>query len=319
MGPRMLLFGLVAALAAATPLKRQERTTVDPAVYKKLVDYAAFPTMSATDPGSAALDANCSVTLSRYINQQSTDTQAAVWLRKSTREIIIGIPGTNGLRDTLTDIEVLPIPYVSPSIHCPGTCLVHAGFLLAWNSIEGQVIDAISSALEQNPGFSVVISGHSLGGAIANLAFARLKNGPFNTTGAYTYGQPRVGNREFADYIDSLSKTSDSEAGSYYRVTHAEDGVPHALPMFLGYQHPRAEYWESAHVPQSDTTYRCLERESAKCSRSTTTFLELAIKAIFETLGKPLLGFPFLPTIIGVFLNSDHGTYAGLTPLCKVA
>ncbi|XWW94362.1 hypothetical protein V2A60_002305 [Cordyceps javanica] len=222
MGPRMLLFGLVAALAAATPLRRQQRTTVDPAVYEKLVSYAAFPRLSATDPGSSAPDPNCNVTLFRYINQQSTDTQAAVWLRESTREVIIGIPGTDGLRDDLTDVKALPIPYISPSVRCPGICLVHAGFLLAWNSIEGQVIDAVSSALEQNPGFSVAVSGHSLGGAIANLAFARLKNGPFNTTGAYTYGQPRVGNREFADYIDSLSGTSDSEAGSYYRVTHAE-------------------------------------------------------------------------------------------------
>lgn len=244
MSLRLLLFGVVAALASAAPLTEQKRTTgdaplvierdnpkpeshvvVEPAIYERLVDYAAFPPLSRTDPGSAAPDPSCRATLFRYINQQSTDTQAAVWLRASTREIILGIPGTNGLRDALSDAAALPIPYVSPSVRCPGVCLVHAGFLLAWNSIEGQVVDAVSSALEQNPDFSVVVSGHSLGGAIASLAFARLRSGPLNattTTSAYTYGQPRVGNRDFADFIDGLSGSSDGEAGSYYRVTHAE-------------------------------------------------------------------------------------------------
>lgn len=217
MGLRILLFGVVAALASATPLKQQlqdnatgitpllsetdnarpgDHVLVERVTYEKLVDYAVFPPLSATVPGSAAPDPSCRATLFGHVNQESTDNQAAVWLRASTREIIFGIPGTNGLRDALSDVAALPTPYVSPSVRCPGVCLVHAGFLLAWNSIEGQVIDAVLSALEQNPGFSVVVSGHSLGGAMANLAFARLRSGPLNatTTSAYTYGQPKVGN-----------------------------------------------------------------------------------------------------------------------------
>jgi predicted lipase len=134
--------------------------------------------------------------------------------------IIVGIPGTSSDQDAWTDFDFKFAEYESPNVNCED-CLVHHGFLEAWNSLAPVVSDELSKALDANPGYSTVVSGHSLGGALAALAFASLVNGPFNVTAAYTYGEPRTGNSDFANYIDSLSGASDTEAGIFYRVTHA--------------------------------------------------------------------------------------------------
>ena len=64
-------------------------------------------------------------------------------------------------------------------------------------------------------------AGHSLGGALATLA-STLTPGP---TATYTFGSPRVGNREFALALRNL-----------YRIVHADDIAP-KYPLPLGYWH----------------------------------------------------------------------------------
>lgn len=62
--------------------------------------------------------------------------------------------------------------------------------------------------LNTNPKFKVVLTGHSLGGAMARLTyffFSDNKQFPTVTYELYTYGEPRVGNKYFADFINSQS------------------------------------------------------------------------------------------------------------------
>lgn len=142
-----------------------------------------------------------------------------MWKSTDRKEIIVGIPGTASETDAGTDFDFLLTDYDLPHVDC-SDCQVHRGFLAAWDSLYPSLSEALAAALDDNPGYNTVISGHSLGGAIATLAFAFLKNGPFQVTAAYTYGQPRTGNSEFAAYIDSVSGASDAEIGVFYRVTH---------------------------------------------------------------------------------------------------
>lgn len=117
----------------------------------------------------------------------------------------------------------------------PSGCEVHYGFNAAWSEIEPQVLSAVSTALETNPSYSLVISGHSLGGGVANLAASSLRFA-HGTVDLYTYGSPRVGNTVFVEYIESLP-------GANYRLTHDADPVPLLPPSILGYRHTSPEYW----------------------------------------------------------------------------
>ena len=150
----------------------------------------------------------------------TTDTQAVLWKFPAKNQIVIGIPGTAPGQDILTDLALLPVPYISENVDCP-ECLVHVGFLAAWNSLAEKLLPGLMTALEDNPEYTTVITGHSLGGAISQLAFASLKGAEFRVEAAYTYGQPRVGNIAFANYIDGISGASDEVPGNFYRVTHA--------------------------------------------------------------------------------------------------
>jgi hypothetical protein len=96
---------------------------------------------------------------------------------------------------------------------------------------------AVQSAKAANPSYTVVTTGHSLGGSVATLAAAYLRKAGLPVD-LYTYGSPRVGNDKFATYVSE-------QAGSEYRLTHINDAVPKLPPMFLGYRHTTPEYWLS--------------------------------------------------------------------------
>lgn len=84
----------------------------------------------------------------------------------------------------------------------------------------------------------MTVTGHSLGAAIAAIGTSALTGLGHEVT-TYTFGEPLNGDAAFAQYIESQVPDS-----NYFRVTHANDGVPQIPPTLLGYQHHGPEYWE---------------------------------------------------------------------------
>lgn len=82
--------------------------------------------------------------------------------------------------------------------------------------------------------YQVWLSGHSLGGALASLATADMRNKPGSPPESqlqlYSFGQPRVGGVVFAEAFHQL-------APAFFRVTHARDAVSVLFPRRLGYRH----------------------------------------------------------------------------------
>ncbi|KAG8721077.1 hypothetical protein FRC11_002994, partial [Ceratobasidium sp. 423] len=109
---------------------------------------------------------------------------------------------------------------------------VHSGFRDAHAASASAVLAAVKKVLAEKSSNKVTLVGHSLGGAIATLDALYLKlNLPSTTTiKAVTYGQPRVGNQEFANLIDQ--KITD-----FSRITNIEDVIPIVPGRFLGYHH----------------------------------------------------------------------------------
>ncbi|GAB1518649.1 hypothetical protein RhiTH_001713 [Rhizoctonia solani] len=113
---------------------------------------------------------------------------------------------------------------------------VHSGFRDAHAATAATILAAVKKIIAERSATKVTLVGHSLGGALAALDALYLKLNLASTIAikAVTYGQPRVGNQEFADLFQQ--KITD-----YSRITNIEDEIPIVPGRFLGYHHSSGE------------------------------------------------------------------------------
>ena len=146
--------------------------------------------------------------LVRFFDCQNTQA----FLARNDRTCILAFRGTQPdvIKDWITDFK-------GHQVNGP-VGKVHEGFLCALNYIWRDLWEAVSS---QRGARSLWVTGHSLGGALAVLATAKLrfeKAQPIS--GLYTYGQPRVGDFEFCSRFDqSFGKNT-------FRFVNFQDIVP---------------------------------------------------------------------------------------------
>ena len=112
---------------------------------------------------------------------------------------------------------------------------VHKGFFKASRN----VLDVITKELSElrkifGEEFKIVVTGHSLGAALATLTIADLGTS-FSNLELVNFGSPRVGNDEFAEWF-SLFTSQRS------RITHHKDIVPHC-PMHERFTHVSGEWY----------------------------------------------------------------------------
>lgn len=103
---------------------------------------------------------------------------------------------------------------------------VHRGFAEAYKSIEVQVL----KALPKVKGLPLYITGHSLGAAVATVAAQYLERDHElrdRIAACYTFGSPRVGNREFDRDLKS----------AVYRAVNTTDIVTVIPLLSMGYTH----------------------------------------------------------------------------------
>lgn len=162
--------------------------------------------------------------------------------------IIIAFRGTYSITNTVIDLSTVPqeyVPYPSPDDddgdkgekRCEN-CTVHMGFLTSWQSARTLVLPHLLAAREKHPDYPIHLVGHSLGGAVAALAALELRlSFGWEDITVTTFGEPRVGNRALAGYLDRAFNLTDVdgydpdlEERSYRRVTHVNDPVP-LLPL----------------------------------------------------------------------------------------
>lgn len=128
-----------------------------------------------------------------------------------------------------------------PFANAPEDAKVHLGFLEAWFYLRVEVLDHLEKLTKLYPQSHLLITGHSLGGAISTLAMADIYNSTtpldVKSWNVVTYGQPRVGNRPFVDWLSTFSDVD------YSRIVNENDPVPHLPPAFVGFQHVPEEIW----------------------------------------------------------------------------
>ncbi|KAF4610721.1 hypothetical protein D9613_007122 [Agrocybe pediades] len=249
---------LAAALNAfASPVALDKRL-IDTDLFNDLTFYFKYAASSYAD----ACPSPNGNTLVLQFSQNFTDTQGFVARDDTRKEIVVALRGSESFTDALTDISILQVPFISPGVNPPLGSAVHSGFLIAWNSVAHQVLDAVQAELTAHPEYSLASTGHSLGGALSSLAGISLKqNFPDKTVRMFTYGAPRVFNPIAADFINA-------QFGDLaYRSVHTNDGVPTLLPRALGYKHHAFEYWQIPDPAIPETVKKCdASGEDPTCS-----------------------------------------------------
>lgn len=114
--------------------------------------------------------------------------------------------------------------------------LVHSGFRTMYNSISKDVLDLVSQYKKDFPNETdtLKITGHSLGGVLAEfLAIDAISRNIYlpGQIQLFTYGAPRVGNKEYVAFLNNLA------FNSVTRVTFNNDLVPLLPPQALGFFH----------------------------------------------------------------------------------
>lgn len=151
---------------------------------------------------------------------------------KVSPTVIISLRGTRSVSDTMIDFKIDMTPYSTPDKGiplCGARCRVHAGFYDYYkNTVEAIHPYVVSALKEAGPDVTLVVVGHSLGGAVGLFVALHYLSLGLNNVKLVTMGQPLVGNQDFVDWADyvlgsdyALNETSDLR--KWLRVIHRND------------------------------------------------------------------------------------------------
>lgn len=144
--------------------------------------------------------------------------------------VVIVFEGSRNPRQFITDVEAWK--------HNIKDVSVHAGFYKVIASVMVQIVESLKS-LDGEKKKPIIITGHSLGGALAQLCAYELDVAGFIVDSVYTFGGPRVANSVgVLDY----GKLSDRT----YRVVNGADIVPWCPGYLYGYRHTQCEMYMPA-------------------------------------------------------------------------
>ncbi|PSN18721.1 hypothetical protein C7271_11075 [filamentous cyanobacterium CCP5] len=161
----------------------------------------------------------------KYLDMLTTDTQAFFFRRGD--DIILVFRGSQQLKDWKTNfkIRLREFTTLADQTAVLPKGYVHRGFLEAWHSVEKMVVHYLRKWW--SPDTRLWITGHSLGGALANMAALSLDCQGFTVSGLYTFGQPRI-----ADW--QLVRAANKRLGDrMFRYANNNDVVPLIPPQLL--------------------------------------------------------------------------------------
>jgi hypothetical protein len=191
---------------------------------------------------------------------QTTDTLALVMNEPDC--ISVAFRGSTNLRDWIQDLKFNKDQPRVELVSITGNdeaVMVHMGFMEDVDSVSTDIIaevhkelkehvDSVSAELIQAvrnvagmqgaaaggataPTYPIFVTGHSKGGGEATLFALELERQGFNVRAVYTLGQPRVGNKAFAELYNA---TLQEET---FRIVNQNDIVPSLPGVLMGYRH----------------------------------------------------------------------------------
>lgn len=175
-----------------------------------------------------------------------------VGVHQEARRIVVAFRGTVSIVNWISNLNFFMMKY--PATACGPKCEVHRGFYESYLSVRDSLVADVLFLQRQYPKFTVLVTGHSLGAALALLCAVDLSTFPpeklpkhssgpslrdsLTPLELYTFGEPRVGNALMVAYVSRVLAYS-----KQFRVVHGRDPVPHLPPRSTGYVHLPQEMW----------------------------------------------------------------------------
>ncbi|OAD70653.1 hypothetical protein PHYBLDRAFT_24312 [Phycomyces blakesleeanus NRRL 1555(-)] len=209
----------------------------------KVQELKVYTTLSANAycrsvvPGNEWDCKHCSTddTLVYTFDSSKYDTNGYIARNDKLKVINLVFRGTSSLENFVADFEFIAQSYPPVS-----GAKVHTGFYNSYLEVQNIVVSSMIDQITKYSGYKVTVSGHSLGGAVAVISAMDLYQRDTRFTSSnlvvYTFGSPRIGNKEFAYYAAGTGI-------KIQRVVNNRDIIPHLLPQAIGYYHNGDEYW----------------------------------------------------------------------------
>ncbi|KAF1969411.1 alpha/beta-hydrolase [Bimuria novae-zelandiae CBS 107.79] len=243
----LLALSGLSSFGFAAPLEVRD-DTVSTDVFEKLSFFEQYAAAAycqennnSTDTKVTCSEKNCDSveaadtnTLTEFENSKKTDATGFVTTDSTNKLIVLAFRGSKSIDNWAANLD-----FQMEDVSFCSDCRVHSGFLESWNEVQDGVINAVKGAQAEFPDFKVVATGHSLGGAVATIAAAALRTIDISVD-LYTYGAPKSGNDEWAEFLGSTDK------GMSFRVVHKHDLIPTlppSIPFFMPYAHVQPEYY----------------------------------------------------------------------------
>lgn len=138
---------------------------------------------------------------------------------ESPQDIIIAFRGTTSRNDWISDIMAAQVRFK----YVKKACFTHRGFTGIYTSARKELLSALAKL---QPDKRLLLTGHSLGAALATLCAADLAaNTPQRPMELYTYGSPRVGDPAFVKAVAQSVHNSCRYANPFDMVTHTPPTV----------------------------------------------------------------------------------------------
>ncbi|KAA8498137.1 Lipase [Porphyridium purpureum] len=191
------------------------------------------------------------------IRNPKTQAHAYVGYSVQRMAFIVAFRGTANLRNWISNLQCTHDKVAFLEGKASDGALVHSGFACLYASVRDAIMDAsvrfrnkldgvlpfhqeLAASWAEDPSkynpFRILVTGHSLGGALATLFALDLKVSCGIDSEVYTFGQPRVGNKAFARFYNS-------EVPQTFRIINDWDVVPHLPLRKAGFHHCGQEIW----------------------------------------------------------------------------
>ena len=213
-----------------------------------------------------------------FVTHEGTSTEAAIWRDKQRKRAVLAFRGTSDVKDLITDVNLLQRPFEGDKdgkAKAGDERRVHAGFFESAASVNRRVKELLVTACAGKPKeWDVLVTGHSLGGALATMFAAEIARGVDLSRGfqeydsswyaqassffdigqsklglkqkpielgavrCYTFGAPRVGNAAFAEFFEEAF-----EGREAFRIVNEDDLIArlprhgNAAGAVLDYEH----------------------------------------------------------------------------------
>ncbi|CAN6466650.1 unnamed protein product [Victoria cruziana] len=241
--------------------------------------------------------------------QQCASTQAIIFRDKlpDSRLIVVAFRGTQlfDAGDWCTDVDVswydarpmgrvhggflraLGVEPCCDSVR-PAVPIDHLTHPLAYYAIR----DTLRALLKGHDNARFILTGHSLGGALAVLFPAVLlmdkQEGLLERlAGVYTFGQPKVGDEQFADQMEKMIFNNSRSAPEYFRFVYCNDIVPR-LPRLRFKHFGPCVYYNSLYHPQ--ITKKDLDRDYFSLKAVVPLYLNSAWELVKGVFIGPVMG-----------------------------